>query len=525
MVKKGNLIFTLVLTGAIAAFGFFFMDPLIKRGIVKAGEAALGAKVDVASVQTQIFKGKISVRGFQAADKSDPWKNLIEFKEAGFQLLPALLLEKKVVIEDASLQGVAWGTQRKTSGELSKKEAKEQKEEKPSAVEKKLDAMTAQTKDLGLARMDAIKGAGASKVDAVKPENLASLKVLDEGKVKIESLSQDWDNRIAALTTESEMEAIKKDLAELKAEGSDIEAIARKIKKAKEIQERIKAAQKNLKETKDKAENDFGQARKLLDEAKKAKAGDLAALKNLAGIPSLDAESISLFLLGPAVKAKMGPAMRWIDLAKKHLGSKKTGEGSSGASGATDQAKAPPEPPKRRGVFVGFPKQASFPAFLWKHSLLSGTATMGAGALGFSGELKDLTTEPKQWGKPLTAQIKGEQGAQSLRLNVLADHRSAEGRDELMVVYKGYPVEGLELGSPDELGVTLTRGQANLDFKVRKEGEQWQGKADVMVEGAQLQPKTNLKGFMAEKLNEAVRSIKRFKIEITFTGREDDLDF
>ncbi|MBI4668252.1 MAG: TIGR03545 family protein, partial [Elusimicrobia bacterium] len=470
---------------------------------------------------------KFSIRGLRVADQADPMTNLFEFQKADFLFLPAQLLEKKVVVQEASVEGIAMATPRKTSGALEKKagKEKEQKSQEPSAVSKKLGEMAGGSKEFGLARFEAMKGAGAAKLDAVKAENLTSLKVLDEGNNKVEALGAQWRDKIAALKTDAEIEGIKKDVEGLKGAGKadPLEAV-KKLKRIKEIEGRIKQVQKNIKQTKESAGRDFDAVKRLLDEAKQAKVKDLASLKDLAGIPSFDAENIAQFLLGPVVKARAEKAFYWVELAKKYLPSK---------SGPAPKK----EPEKARGVFIRFPKSAAYPAFLWKHSAVAGAMAAGPGELQFSGEVKDVSSEPGRWPEPIVAHVKGGSPAgsplstkgragENFEFKAVADRRREDhAQDGLTLAWRGYKLGRFELGNPEELGVVIDGAKADIALNVTRENERWQGKADIEINEAQLEPKTNLKGFAAEKVSAAVRSIKHFKVEVEFSGESDNLDF
>ncbi|MEK7287983.1 MAG: TIGR03545 family protein, partial [Elusimicrobiota bacterium] len=344
MIKKGNLIFTLVLAAGLAVFFFFFLDPILKFAIVKGGEAVFGGRVDLVSIKTQLLKGRVVLRGLAVANQDEPMTNLLEISEADFQLSPKPLLEKKIVIQEASVKGLASGTPRKTSGELPKKNKTiESKSEQPSFLASKLEEMGGKTKSLGLEKLDALKGAGGAGAESVKSENLSSLKVLEEGRLKMDSLSSGWDSKMVQLKADLDTEALAKQLDELKGPGSDPQEIVAKIKKLKDLQEDIRRRQKNIKETKGQIEGDVEMIKKLIAQAKEAKAKDLAALKDLAGLPSLDAQNIAMYLLGPAMAKKMGTATRGFALAKKYMPKGKANKAND-AKEAKEARKVAPRP-------------------------------------------------------------------------------------------------------------------------------------------------------------------------------------
>src|SRR5262245_33383082 len=67
----------MVLAALFAAFRFG-LDPLLKYALVAGGEAALGAKVEVADLSTSLLDGQIVVDGLAAANPQKPMRNLVD---------------------------------------------------------------------------------------------------------------------------------------------------------------------------------------------------------------------------------------------------------------------------------------------------------------------------------------------------------------------------------------------------------------------------------------------------------------
>src|SRR5207302_8975841 len=95
-------------------------DPVLKFALVKAGQAAAGAKVEISSLKTKWLAGTLELRGIKVADKNQPMKNLVEFSRAAFALDVGQALRGKGVVREAALEGLRIGTPRRTSGALRK---------------------------------------------------------------------------------------------------------------------------------------------------------------------------------------------------------------------------------------------------------------------------------------------------------------------------------------------------------------------------------------------------------------------
>jgi uncharacterized protein (TIGR03545 family) len=109
---------TVIFLLLLVLFIVFFLDGVLKWTMVKSGEAVFGARVSIASVTTKFRATSLAVHGLEVADKSEPMKNLFQLDDAVFDAEALPLLEKRVIIDQASITGVKFGTPRKSSGAL-----------------------------------------------------------------------------------------------------------------------------------------------------------------------------------------------------------------------------------------------------------------------------------------------------------------------------------------------------------------------------------------------------------------------
>ena len=84
----------------------------------------------------------LRLSGLEVADKSEPMKNLFQFDDAVFDTKALPLLEKRVVIDQASLTGLKFGTPRTTSGALSREE------KRPGFIGKAVDKLWSQVQQV-----------------------------------------------------------------------------------------------------------------------------------------------------------------------------------------------------------------------------------------------------------------------------------------------------------------------------------------------------------------------------------------
>ncbi|HEU4682168.1 MAG TPA: hypothetical protein VFS51_10500, partial [Gemmatimonadales bacterium] len=106
----GPLLFFLLVIGLLA---WVFAEPIAKDTTEEASTELLGSQVDVGKLDLFPKDAAVDLRALQVADPFVLTRNLVEADEIRLKLNPAALAEKKIVIENLSLQGMRFGTTRK----------------------------------------------------------------------------------------------------------------------------------------------------------------------------------------------------------------------------------------------------------------------------------------------------------------------------------------------------------------------------------------------------------------------------
>ncbi|MFA6435427.1 MAG: TIGR03545 family protein [Elusimicrobiales bacterium] len=444
----------------IWAFFFFAFDPILKWSLRKGLEKAAGARVEIGAVKTSFLHPAFYMGGVAVGSAKEEYSNLFEFSEIKLSLEGAPLLEKKFVIDEASLSGLKFGTPRKTSARL----PLAKKEETPQFVQD----LKEESKELAADRMNEIK-AGAVKDLQLSADSLSSVKVYEE-------LRRTYETQYAALKEKADlkpyqarMDGIKKKYEEARAEKNPLTQI-----------KDFAALQKDVKKVGDDFQND----RKLIEEtaaglkeglkaADEARKKDIEAVMGKMKMPVLDARSLAGMLAGPAVADKTQTAFKWLALARRYM--------------PDNSQKQILKADAVRGRTVHFPKLNAAPSFLIKRMAVSGE--LGSDApLEYAGSIEGLTTQPQIYGKPLTAAIKGSKGARALDFRALLDNTGTAMKGELSLKYSGMAVNSLTLGNPGSMGAAVTGGTGKFDGVLALEGENIKGNAAFRVEGAKVAP-------------------------------------
>ncbi len=457
------------------AFFFFAFDPLLKWGAIKGLEKAAKAKVEIAGLRTTFLHPSLKVTGFAVADAKDEFRNLAEFSELSFSAAGAPLLEKKLLVENASLTGLRLGTPRKTSGKLPFV-----KEEPPSALVQQLKD---ESKDFALERAADIKTDLVSDYK-ISADDLESVKLAKQLEQTYEKDYKDIAARLDLKKYEDGLAALKVRYEKAKGESN----FAKQAKDYAEIGKEVNKLSKQFKADKQEVETAAARLKdafKGLDEARKK---DIAAVMGKMKLPALDTQSLARMLAGPLIAEKTEQAMGWMATAKKYMPANSKG---------VLKNEAP------RGRVVHFPKEKSYPSVLVRRLALSGE--LGADdPLAYSGVIEGLTTQPRVYGRPTTALIKGAKGGRRLDFSCSVDAAGEELRTDTALAYAGIKIEQLRLGSPSSFMVDITGATGNLDVKLKTEGSALDGRAEARFTGASFKPGTEK--IKAAPLRSAVES-------------------
>lgn len=496
--KKGNVIAVAVVLLVIVVCVSVFLDPLIKRALISGGQAAARAKVEIDGVETKLFKGQLLVTRVAVADKNEPMKNLIELETARVVLKPSALLRAKAVVRDASIEGIRFGTPRKTSGALPASDKPSKMESLVrSAIGPQVSEAVAQTKK-------AVSG-------DIDPKALKSLAGLDAAEAKAKEVEERWKKRIDEFKkVDSEIAEIRKSIESIGKGGGSPAEIAAKLKAAQDAQARLKALQAQVAGTRSDLDADLAQVRAAVAKADELRKADLQGLLAAAGVPSFDAESLTRRLLGPELAKKVATALDWVQWTRRK---------SSAAAGPKAQ-----ERPRRKGVNVEFPRPGEDPELLIENAALSGTLAglPGSGPVAFRGTLKGATSNPPLYGKPATLKLEGAAGAVKLSLDGLLDQTKEPGALRLDFDYAGLALAGLSLGD-GQFSAGVDGGSARVRGALKLTGDAWDGEALIDAGGLKLQPRVDLPGAAGRAATAALSSVARVQARVGISGTGDDL--
>jgi len=449
MIRWKALVPTVVVVALVIAFFTFFFDTLVECGLEKAGTAANGAKVELDDLDIGFQNLSVTLTRLQVTDENNPMTNAVEVAKMRFDLAGKPLTWKKIVIEDAAIDGIRTGTPRKTSGAIPQRaKSEEKKKEEPS----QLIEMSKQ----------AASGAAANLKAQYDPkkvslESLESYKRIQTEKERLPGLADKWEKSVDGVKVEDNVKEARAFADKVKNESfSGLEGVQKAkalLDEGKKIRGDFQQTQKNFNDLKNNVGAEITQARNSLNEIEDLQKKDVdRALGDIKGAFSV--EGITAGLLGPTWTGRLQTFTGWFQKIRSMIPQKKKGE-------------EPPPPPPRVGRDIPFPFRYAWPAFHLKRATLSGQ-TSDPNPLGYQGTLKDVSSDPKLVGRPIVLDLDGKRGAEALKLTAELDYTQDVSRERLRLNYQGLDLAGTELGKVGgPIAIANGRGSIAADLEAR----------------------------------------------------------
>jgi uncharacterized protein (TIGR03545 family) len=500
--KKGALVRLIGGCAVLWLLAFLAFDPALKWGLQKAGRAAAGAKVDIASVDSKWLRGTLDVSGVAVADKNAPMKNVVEASRLVFIFDVGAALRGKGVVREASIEGLRFGTARATSGALPNPPP-------PSKLE------LAIKEKLGAAAGSALAGTpvgtnAAATVDATK---LAGLKKLDEAKAKAQEIQDRWKSKQGeSADIAKQAQQVSDDLKGLGGGGD----MLKKAQKASEAQKKLKDLIARVDASREQAKKDLAEVQDLYKQADELRGKDVNGLLSAAGLPSLDSQDLARRLVGAQTASRLSTVLHWMRVAREKAAANKR---------ASSASAAPSAPARRQGLDIEFPRAHSYPQFLLENAKLAGSldqALMGRD-LAVAGLLNGVTSNPDLYGKPATLTLLGSSSSgESMRLACELDQQNDPVGVSVKFAGQGFSLAGAALGD-GQFGGTLTAGKAAATGELSSVGDEWKGEILFTATGVKLEPKVSLDGAAGKAVSDALGSLDKFTVRIGLSGNESDL--
>lgn len=509
-IRWPGLIGFVVFSVLLVAGWLFAAGPLMKMALEAAGTKAVGAKVDVQSVDLTLSPMGIVIQGVQVTDAENPMTNIVSIDRAEADVAFVPLLLGKGIVEEMSLTGVAFGSARTESGAIEQEEATSESSESSDvqnaafSKSSKIAAATEQKEESALAGMSQAIPSAEEVLDR------EPLKTVEHGKAFKQSYDthkKNIDDTVANVPNASALKDYEKRLNKI---------LNGKFKSVEDFQQRKKALdqlQKQFKQDK----QAIAAAKKAIAEGKKEINANWKALssapesdyENLISKYSLNgqgAANLSALLFGQEGAERAEQALYYYEKISPLLASDSEDE-SSDASENTEEASE-----AVKGRYVHFKTDRPLPD-VWIKKLAFSTQLEG-GDLAVT--VNNISTQQNVTGLPTTMIMRSAKlgDMEGMVLNAVLDRTTGTAKDTFDLAVSQLNLKKMDLGMA---GLKLDRSKVKVDANAQI----IQGQLTALGKAGFTQAKfsTKDKTIVAKELNNALAQIPSFDVNVDAKGK------
>ncbi|MDH4468434.1 MAG: TIGR03545 family protein [Bacteriovoracaceae bacterium] len=444
-------------------FHFFFeghLRRLMEWGLTKSTYA----EVNVGAVKFNLFKLEFGIYDFQMTNYEVPQNNLVAFSSVIMNVEMRALLMGKFVVEEASLLNLSFQQPRKRVGKIYP-ELKRKAEEEARANEGKESALS---KTINQEKKKLIDEKINSNVlgDAMTflaadnwkeglsnvSDDLKTTQQIKRAEDFISSKKEDWKKSIAEIKQSEKLKSILEKMKGTKLSKDPKEALSQ-LKDLKKTYEEGKSELEGAKNKISSIQKDSEVLQKMVKDIDSFIKEDLESAKGKMKIPSLNIASVGKDLFARYISNQLAPYQGIIAKIQKYAPKKSKEEEIK-------------PPPRGQGLNIHFPKEGGYPAFWIKKVGLSTNIQSDRA----SGEIKDISTQPAQVGRPISWNFQGELPSQKLsdvQFNGALDFRKSPTNLKFLMMVGRYPIEKMQLTESSKLSL----GMEKLSARTKINGE------------------------------------------------------
>jgi uncharacterized protein (TIGR03545 family) len=516
--NKGPIRFEAILPVSILClltfvyFSYYF-DRHVKSLIEYVGTQANGAEVNVGSVHTSFIRGSFNLDRLEVTNKDKPALNALEVGNIHFKFLWDALLRMKFVVEDASINNIQIAKPRRSPGRVLPPEPA-----KPSKINEIQNQVIAQVKNkyggniLGDALSLLEGGDYQAQIEKIR-ETLKSEARAQEMVSDLKTKKEFWDKKYKELSDTTAIKEIEAEIAVISKEKNFVKQVEMAVKLNERIKEinkqyqNIQAATKQLK-------TEIETTTKYPKELELLVKEDIASLKGRLSIPQVDFKDMAMHLFAGQFADYIAQARKYQALAKQYIPEKK------------EEHDEIVPPPRSQGKTYRFPITTSYPLFWLKRAAISSKGTADSYSGDVSGELTNVTTDPKHIKKPVVLDLRGNFPAakvSGVKAMITVDHTKAIAKQSALIEVKSFEVPEKIFVEQEKIKFGFLKAQGSTKFRAQLT----EGNIEMDWTSELIQPdflvETNNQ-IAKEMLNNILNGIPVINIQGTATGTFTNLD-
>jgi uncharacterized protein (TIGR03545 family) len=461
-------------------------DPLARHAITTAGTALVGAEVDLDKADVGLFPPRLALAGLAVTDPDAPMTNAFQVARAELSVNGGALLGGRFVVDAMRVEGVRLHTPRARSGAI-KKAAK--KAEAPGAAGPGLSLPGIDLPDLN---------------EILNRQPLASVQQAEALAHDLKGARAAWEERVKSLPGQDDLDRYRERLKELKANRKGgLEGILKTAAEAKSLAKDVEGDVKTLRRAGDDLKGEVAGYRKRAAELADAPAAEARRLTER--YRSGGALGVGTAFLNQTAERWTSTALAWY----RRLGPLLERAGQAAGKGTAER------PVRGRGHVVRFPEVNPAPNFWVREATVSVAAAGGE----VRGTVRDVTTEPRVLGKPVTFAFAGDglTAARSLTLDGLLDRTDPDHPDDrARLAISGAKVHDMVL-SRGKLPVTLAQADADLAVDAHRRDDALNAEIQTTLAAARFAAE-GATGEAGKALTQALEGVRKATVDATVTG-------
>ncbi|MCK5880239.1 MAG: TIGR03545 family protein [Sinobacterium sp.] len=482
---KGLLVFF-----ALVVALFFSAPSVIKMTLENILESSFDARSTIERVDIDYAESRLQVQGVKVADKDEPMTNLFEWGNAAIDLNFYGALTGHFIVDEMSVSGLTFSTQRKNSGAL------------PQAIPKDSQALEgksqAEESDLDAEFADLSKALPSAEVLLAR-EPLQTIKLGEDLNVYTKQQELRWkeieSNLPERLAIKNYQQAIKnlqqrkiKNLSDFKAAKKELKSIKSNLKKDK----------KTLKEAKQFISTVAAESEDKIRQLKQAPKADFKLLKSKYKLSKSGALNVTGLLLGDQVQQITSKGLSVYQRIKPLL----TSEDEN-----TEEVT-----PRLSGHFVHYGMKK--PSVWIKHMAIDGYYLENK----FEATLSDLSHQPELIVQPAKLHLSSLNSAspqQQLTINGLVDYRDAEKHfEQLSLNLQNFPMQNWVIVDDEKMHIEMSQSELTVTAQVKRVSGLSSGDGKAVFNKVTFN--NSATHSFGREVVSAISSVQRFNVSASF---------
>ncbi|MCK5097336.1 MAG: TIGR03545 family protein, partial [Desulfobacteraceae bacterium] len=315
--KKNNLNKGIVVVGVIILvffiFWFFILDLIVKKYIEKEGTKAVGARVELKSVDVSLFPAGIDLFKLQVTNSQKPMENSVEIGhiQAIMEIFP--LLKRKIIVNNMLFDKVRFNTVREYSGAIKGQQAStlNKEDNKPEWLKTfcQQDGMT-------LFEMPDIK-----RILKDEYKSLKSVKLAENIQKNISHSEEKFKKKLENLIDDKKIEEYQVRIKKIREKESSSFAILGSVLEYREIYKEIEDDLDDIQDVRKEFKTELNKYKQDLQSLTAAQASDIKRLKEKYAFLKGDKLELSRLLFGPGLCSLFQKYSKWFALAEPYFNS------------------------------------------------------------------------------------------------------------------------------------------------------------------------------------------------------------